>query len=115
MFRKKAEANTRRLILRPRPTLRRRTKLVLRALGFRPILARNPLIPSLDRILPVVSHLQVGGSEVYYLPPGYQSRTEEAYFDDLKEWDEYQKEVYEIARMAGDRGTCQTVCDVGCG
>jgi hypothetical protein len=103
------------LKMRPKPTFRRRIRLLLRALGFRLIRTGNPLIPSLDRIPPIQFHLETGDPARYYLPHGYHSRTEEAYFNDIEEWDEYQKEVYEIARMCGDRDACHTVCDVGCG
>lgn len=89
-------------------------KRILRARGLQLIRVADPFISSLER-LPTLDAYECGPRENYYLPAGYQSRTETRYFNDTRQHDEYGKEVYEVARMFADREGCHSVCDVGCG
>lgn len=51
----------------------------------------------------------------YFLPSSYQSRLDNDFFDDTPLKDEFQKEVYEHARMIADRHELDRVTDIGCG
>jgi len=77
--------------------------------------ADYPLIPSLARIPPAGSHLQVGAAGNYYLPAAYTPRAGESYFDATADTGEFQNEVYQLARLFADRDGLRSVCDVGCG
>jgi hypothetical protein len=57
----------------------------------------------------------VGGSESYCIHPGYKPREYTSYFDATEIADEWQREVYTVARELFDREKLATVCDVGCG
>lgn len=57
----------------------------------------------------------LGRKQLYHLPAGYVHRTEEAYFDDTGNADEWQREVYEAARALMSKQRLRTVVDVGCG
>ena len=46
---------------------------------------------------------------------GYRHRKEEIFWDDTSYKDEYQKEVYELARVYLDRYGYREVLDIGCG
>jgi hypothetical protein len=56
-----------------------------------------------------------GNADTYFLKPGYQSRTEAAYFVDNLDEAVYQPEVYEVAALAARRVNASYVIDVGCG
>lgn len=51
----------------------------------------------------------------YCIDPAYKMRSEVPHFDDTPFADEYQKEVYELARAEFDRRGFETVLDIGCG
>lgn len=51
----------------------------------------------------------------YCIRPDYNSRSEVPHYDDTGMKDEYQKEVYEIARQEFDKRGLKTVLDLGCG
>ncbi len=56
-----------------------------------------------------------GGKRAYAIHPGYVHRNRAEYFDDTENSDEWQREVYEVARdLMRERGW-RTVNDVGCG
>lgn len=51
----------------------------------------------------------------YGLPAGYRQRRQAVYFDDVEFTDEWQREVYEAARVLMLKHGLRTVHDVGCG
>lgn len=51
----------------------------------------------------------------YFLPSGYSIRAENAFFDDTKLKDEWQREVYLYASNVMKVEGLKTVCDLGCG
>jgi 2-polyprenyl-3-methyl-5-hydroxy-6-metoxy-1,4-benzoquinol methylase len=51
----------------------------------------------------------------YEIKRGYIHRTRSLYFDDTPLKDEYQKEVYELARFYLDKYGYKNVLDIGCG
>src|SRR5688500_15560854 len=51
----------------------------------------------------------------YGIKKGYQHRREAVYFDDTALKDEYQREVYELARFYLDKNKYNNVVDIGCG
>lgn len=51
----------------------------------------------------------------YYIKSGYFHRNTEIYFDDTKNTDEFQKEVYMTAQQIMINNNLKTVIDVGCG
>lgn len=57
----------------------------------------------------------LGKRGLYGLPAGYRQRKEPAYFDDVENTDEWQREVYEAARAIMVEHRLRTVHDVGCG
>src|SRR3990170_2791407 len=57
----------------------------------------------------------LGGPSRYAIHPGYDHRSEIAYFDDTENTDNWQREVYERARDLAAEQDLQTVYDVGCG
>lgn len=52
---------------------------------------------------------------MYHLPEGYQQRLDNAFFDDTPLTDQWQKEVYLLARDVCAREDLTTVFDLGCG
>jgi len=57
----------------------------------------------------------LGAESKFAIHPGYNHRTEIAYFDDTENTDNWQREVYERARDLMAREGLRTVYDVGCG
>jgi SAM-dependent methyltransferase len=53
--------------------------------------------------------------KTYALRPDYTIRSEGTPFDDRKFRDEWQREVYEVARDLFDKHKCQRIVDFGCG
>ena len=51
----------------------------------------------------------------YCIKKGYIHRKKSIYFDDTPLKDEYQKQVYELARFYLDKHNCKDVLDIGCG
>ncbi len=51
----------------------------------------------------------------YGIKPGYRHRTKLVHWDDTSLTDEYQKEVYELARQYFDKNKYHSVLDIGCG
>jgi 2-polyprenyl-3-methyl-5-hydroxy-6-metoxy-1,4-benzoquinol methylase len=51
----------------------------------------------------------------YGIKPGYRHRKKEVYWDDTGFTDEFQKEVYELARFHLDKNGYKKVVDIGCG
>jgi 2-polyprenyl-3-methyl-5-hydroxy-6-metoxy-1,4-benzoquinol methylase len=54
-------------------------------------------------------------SGCYGIKPGYRHRKKIMYWDDTGLTDEFQKEVYELARFHLDKNGYQKVLDIGCG
>lgn len=52
---------------------------------------------------------------MYHLPEGYQQRLDNDFFDDTPFTDEWQKEVYQLAREIANREHLRTILDLGCG
>jgi|SRR5579859_136389 len=59
--------------------------------------------------------ITIGNKKNYFIKEGYIERLDNAAFDDTPCTDEYQKEVYEIARRVADETACKTILDIGCG
>jgi len=53
--------------------------------------------------------------EQYGIKKGYRHRHESIYFDDRELTDEYQNEVYQMARSYADQFSYKTILDLGCG
>lgn len=51
----------------------------------------------------------------YYIRKGYIHRKSVPHFDDTALTDEYQKEVYEMARLYADQYNYTNILDIGCG
>jgi len=51
----------------------------------------------------------------YEIKGGYRHRHRSIYFDDRELTDEYQNEVYQLARSYADKFSCKKILDVGCG
>jgi SAM-dependent methyltransferase len=51
----------------------------------------------------------------YAIKAGYIHRNKSVYFDDRNLKDEYQNEVYELARLYAERNRCRQILDIGCG
>ena len=102
------------LMLIPRP-VRGRIDRFIREHGLVLQFADYPLIPSLERVPPVRSHIEIGAAGNYYLPAAYTPRDEESYFNATSDTGEFQNEVYQLARLFADREGLRSVCDVGCG
>lgn len=95
--------------------LKRVLRQHLRRHGYVVFRTSEPLVPSLDCVPRFTSQLHTGGPETYYLPASYSPRAEESYFNDTASADEFQREVYQLARRFADREGLRSVCDVGCG
>jgi 2-polyprenyl-3-methyl-5-hydroxy-6-metoxy-1,4-benzoquinol methylase len=54
-------------------------------------------------------------SKSFFLHPDYVSRLEGVAFDDRSYRDEWQKEVYELAREMFNKHECRSIVDFGCG
>jgi hypothetical protein len=54
-------------------------------------------------------------SRRYGIKKGYRHRKNYRYFDDTSLKDEYQDEVYQLARFYADKFSFKTIADVGCG
>ena len=57
----------------------------------------------------------LGRKKRYAIAAGYRHRDEIAYFDDVENTDEWQREVYAAARQLMRDEGLRSVCDVGCG
>lgn len=66
------------------------------------------------RVSPVVSSLY-WRLDLYCLPVNYVERKKVIYCDQRTRTEEYQKEVYEVARLVAERLQCSSVLDFGCG
>lgn len=51
----------------------------------------------------------------YEIKPGYIHGTRYNYFDDTQKKDEFQKEVYEMAKLYMDNNKYERIIDIGCG
>jgi hypothetical protein len=51
----------------------------------------------------------------YEIKAGYIHRRKPVYFDDRNLKDEYQNEVYELARLYAEQNNCRQILDIGCG
>jgi hypothetical protein len=64
---------------------------------------------------PFNQYFAVGRRENYFIHNGYEARSENAFYDDTANSDQWQREVYQFAREVCDRDALRSVCDIGCG
>ena len=92
--------------------LARHIKKALRSFGYQ-VIRREPLL--VEDIPPCSCQLLPAGRDNYWLPSEYRSRLEISYCDNTYEANEWQQEVYPLARLLADAVGCRSVADVGCG
>lgn len=71
--------------------------------------------PILGSFPPYSEWNAIGSRANYFIHDGYQHRAAPQYFDDTRNDDAWQDEVYRFAREIADRYGLKSVIDVGCG
>jgi hypothetical protein len=95
--------------------LKRALRQYLRRRGWVVYRTREPLVQSLAAVPGFATQFTTDCPATYYLPASYTPREAESYFNDTTSTDEFQREVYQLARRFADRDGLKTVCDIGCG
>lgn len=96
--------------------VRRKIAGGLRWLGVELIRKSNSDSPRVMGSYPPLQEYYLTGSpNDYYIHHGYESRLQNAFFDDCSLQEEWQKEVYQFAQELAEREQLNSVCDIGCG
>jgi len=85
----------------------------LRSLGFE--LHRKSNSRVVGSYPPLEEYYLTGSPDDHYIHHGYESRLQNAFFDDRSVDEEWQKEVYQFAQELVEREQLKSVCDIGCG
>jgi SAM-dependent methyltransferase len=64
---------------------------------------------------PLEEYYLTGSPDDYYIHCGYESRLQNAFYDDGPLHEEWQKEVYQFAQELAEREHLNSVYDIGCG